>query len=80
MDAIINKQTGYGTVEFNLKNKKKYTHTTTLSDGTVLEITSDEPTFHTFAVESFRHQGEAMLFRRRMKERYLAKKAKQNGE
>jgi hypothetical protein len=80
MDAVMTKDTFYGSVEFNPKGKKMYKHRTTLSDGSSLEIISSEPTFHTFAVENFKHEGEALLARRKVRERYLAKKAKQASE
>jgi hypothetical protein len=80
MDAVIPKQTTYGTVEVNVKNRKMYTHKATLSDGSPIAITSWRPSLCKFSIDTFKQEGEAMLARRKFRERYLAKKAKQASE
>jgi hypothetical protein len=80
MDTLMDKQTIYGSVAFDPKGRKLYNHYVTLSDGSPLEIKSSVSVFHTNSVEAFKQEAEVMLARRKLKERYLAKKAKQASE
>jgi len=80
MEALLTgKQNVYASVAFNpAKKTKMYTHSVSLSDGTTLQIESAVSILCSYSIDEFRQQGEKELARRKMKERYLAKKAKQN--
>ena len=79
MDALLAKQTIYGSVAFNKDTAgKMYTHHITLSDGSPMQIVSRVSVLCSFSIDKFRQEGEAEVARRKVKQRYLAKKAKQN--
>ena len=79
MDDITCNQNTYGIVTFNPHAKGyKYTHSISLSDGSMMIVKSAVSNYCTYTLEEFRQKGEWDISRRKMKERYLAKKAKQN--